>query len=788
MKKKKDMKDDHNEETEEIKKAKEEFQLKQKELESKMINGLLQYVREGTMPQSVPTSFMDCYDIIYKFTDQQIGDDIVKYHNDKILKAVIECYEKLKNLTGLDFIDTFISCTEKLNTLIYHMSRIFQYVSNNHLRGQDEKDNTRTYKQDDISEFSMDIYKKDFFNKLKTKVFNALNEILIRDERNGNMEHRLKINSIMKTITFLDYEKPKIVKSSATKMIWEETIKEADKKNTEIAYQNEWYHEYFKKETIKYIKNKSERDIKNNSAPEYVKCALKYINDEYERENVYINIKFHDDINNINYEHLIKNNMNQIAEMDTGIKNMFQIRKKDELNEVFKLFTLYPESLKLIQKSFREYIKERLTAIYNDKELSKDPKKFIPTLISLKKEMDEFVVLCFENHPDFQDQENKEFSLLMSKDFYPKQLANYTDFCMRSGFKGKSQEDIESTLNDIMSLFKNINSKLVFKIDSEKKMSDRLIKGSSLSINAEKAFISRLKQENGVTYVSKMNEMINDLDKNKTEIEGYKMTKSKGVPNGIKFNVQIISQSAWDISNSNMEKIEITPLLESCRKDFQDFYLKRHQQAKLIWCLSLSKLEIQFLYLKNKNISISTLPQYLALIYLENKQKLSLQKISELMGCNVQKVINDIRGLIFNKTFNPKGQIDKGVILANIDPDKKEFKPETEISINKNFSVVHQRFNTFPLPQKKSAAEIQATEVEEAQITKRYQDNILQATLTRIMKSRIGTKTSHVWLVNESAKQIDLFKAQPQQIKENIEKLIEKNIIKRDGGNYDYIA
>ena len=788
MKKKKDMKDDHNEETEEIKKAKEEFQLKQKELESKMINGLLQYVREGTMPQSVPTSFMDCYDIIYKFTDQQIGDDIVKYHNDKILKAVIECYEKLKNLTGLDFIDTFISCTEKLNTLIYHMSRIFQYVSNNHLRGQDEKDNTRTYKQDDISEFSMDIYKKDFFNKLKTKVFNALNEILIRDERNGNMEHRLKINSIMKTITFLDYEKPKIVKSSATKMIWEETIKEADKKNTEIAYQNEWYHEYFKKETIKYIKNKSERDIKNNSAPEYVKCALKYINDEYERENVYINIKFHDDINNINYEHLIKNNMNQIAEMDTGIKNMFQIRKKDELNEVFKLFTLYPESLKLIQKSFREYIKERLTAIYNDKELSKDPKKFIPTLISLKKEMDEFVVLCFENHPDFQDQENKEFSLLMSKDFYPKQLANYTDFCMRSGFKGKSQEDIESTLNDIMSLFKNINSKLVFKIDSEKKMSDRLIKGSSLSINAEKAFISRLKQENGVTYVSKMNEMINDLDKNKTEIEGYKMTKSKGVPNGIKFNVQIISQSAWDISNSNMEKIEITPLLESCRKDFQEFYLKRHQQAKLIWCLSLSKLEIQFLYLKNKNISISTLPQYLALIYLENKQKLSLQKISELMGCNVQKVINDIRGLIFNKTFNPKGQIDKGVILANIDPDKKEFKPETEISINKNFSVVHQRFNTFPLPQKKSAAEIQATEVEEAQITKRYQDNILQATLTRIMKSRIGTKTSHVWLVNESAKQIDLFKAQPQQIKENIEKLIEKNIIKRDGGNYDYIA
>ena len=39
--------------------------------------------------------------------------------------------------------------------------------------------------------------------------------------------------------------------------------------------------------------------------------------------------------------------------------------------------------------------------------------------------MDEFVVLCFDNHPDFQDQENKEFYQLMSKDIYPKQLANY---------------------------------------------------------------------------------------------------------------------------------------------------------------------------------------------------------------------------------------------------------------------------------------------------------------------------------------------------------------------------
>ena len=95
------------------------------------------------------------------------------------------------------------------------------------------------------------------------------------------------------------------------------------------------------------------------------------------------------------------------------------------------------------------------------------------------------------------------------------------------------------------------------------------------------------------------------------------------------------------------------------------------------------------------------------------------------------------------------------------------------------------------MKKKKSAEEIKKEEIEENKIIKRYKSNILQATLTRIMKNRIGQKTTHLWLVEETAKQIDLFNAQPQQIKENIEKLIEKNIIKRaeeDRTCYEYIA
>ena len=763
----------------------EEFEKSKKEMENIMINSLLLYVKDGTIPKGNNSTHMTCYNTIYNFTDSGYGDELLNFHNSKIEEAANGCYERIKNLSGFDFIDSFIDCNNKLNSLIFSMSRIFLYTSNNHLKGTDDKNNNRKYQEDDVSEFSMKIYKENFFNKLKNKIFSSLNEILIRDERNGNNEFRIKLISIMKTLQCMDYNKPRIFKISETSKNWQE--EEKDTAKIKLDYQGEWFN-YFQSETIKYIRNKAERDIKNNSAPEYVKCELKYLDEEDERLDSYVYGGYHARIKEINYEYLIKNNAQQIVDMDTGINNMFKTKKKDELNEVYQLFSFYPECLKLIQSSFRAYIKERLLALYNDKEFSKDPKKFVPALIDLKKEMDEIVVLCFANDNDFQDQENKEFSVLMSKDHYPKQLANYADFCMRNGFKGKSEEEIEGTLNDIISIFKNINSKLVFQSETEKKMSDRLIKGLSINMNAEKMLISKLKQENGVTYVSKMNEMISDLEKNKAEYEGYKLSKSHGAPGGIKFNIQVISQSAWDINKSNMEKIEVPLFLQNCIDDFQSFYLGRHQQTKLIWCLSLSRIEIQYLYLQNKNISTSTLPQFLALYYLEQKGNLKLETIATLLGCNVKKVIYDIRGLIFNPSFNPKGTTDKGVILSNIDEKTKEFKPSTEISINRKFSVNRQKFNTLPLPQKKTADEIKASEMEEAQIIKKYQDNILQATVTRIMKSRIGQETSHVWLVGEASKQVDLFKAQPQQIKENIEKLIEKNIIKRKGASYEYIA
>jgi cullin 3 len=770
-------------------KVKKDFLEVKKEVEDEMINKILNYLRTGSMECLVnnkPGSYMTAYTSTQTFAD--LGDEqsekLFTYFKNKITSFIEDCSHYLANVSNSYLIEEFIKNTTKTNFLSYWMIRVFCYLDRFYTKAKIKASLGKTAKI---------IYITNFFDNFRKNIFIEVNKLILEDRR-GNRESRHQIKAVMKIIKDLDLQFPKIFKEN-NRILWEE---EKDEKgellNKDLNYtpiQDDWYNNYFESETTKFATEKGNTDIQSMSAPEYILSQLKYLDEEYERESEFINQKFHVHINKINYKCLIGNHMRTIADMDTGINKMLETKNTEQLEKLYKLFKLYPESLKEITEKFQPYIKARGNAIYENKELSKDPKKFIPELINLKKEMDKLVIDCFENNTDFQDVKNKAFSLFMKKDVYAKQLSNYADFCMRSGFKGKTQEEIDRTLNDIIDLFKCLNAKLVFQNESNKKMSERLIKKQSLSTLSERSLITKLKQEAGVTYVSKMQEMMNDLDKNKTETENYKLSAHKGAPNGIKLDITVISQSAWEISKKAMEKIELPKFLQYCIDDFETYYVKKHQGQKLLWCLGLSKIEIEYLYLKNKNISISTLPQLLSLLHLEKEGKLSIGKIAELCGCQISTIINDIQGLVFNPSFNPHGQADKGIIIGNFNAQTKEFKESDEISINRNFVSSRVKIQTLPLAQKKSASEVKQAEIEEAQIIKKYQDNILQATLTRIMKSKIGQETTHVWLVNEAAKQIDLFKAQPQQIKENIEKLIEKNVIKRNEKNrtcYDYIA
>ena len=625
-----------------------------KDIEKKLNDNLLKYLKVGDFPETNKDLRMDVYNFVQNWGNKdEEAEDLYKFFNKVIREYSKEFANQLKEKSNIEIIDALIERSDRMDFLIKFMTHAFSYLNFYYIKFK---------KCPRLEESALKIYREQYFMSFQQEITVEVNKLL-KEDRDGRHEHRNKIKKVLYIMKIMDLPNPDLEREKNA-IIWinkenpENVNEKAEPPKTPV--QDYWYN-YFEKDTEHFVVNKAKKDIQNRSTPEYVLEELKFLDEEHERQKELINPIFLERLNAVIYKEIIGKYMVDLVDMDTGVKNMLENNKDGELKNLYSLFKYYEPSLHEISRIFRAYIEKRGNALRSNKEIFKDPKKMVPQLIDLQKEINTLVLDCFKNNGILQKAKNKAFNEFMKSDYYSKQLAYYLDYCMRSGFKGKSQEVVERTLDDIIALFKNLNTKYVFQQETEKKMSDRLIKDSTLSINNEKIFISKLKQESDISLVSKMSGMMSDLETNKKESEAYKNSRSKGQPNGIKFLVQVISNNAWEVGKKHMLDIDLPPLFQTCIDDFEEYYTKKYQEQKLIWHLDFSKLEIQYLYLKNKNISVSTLPQILILLKLEKLGKASIKKIAEEYKCSTEIIKDNIVGLIYNINFNPKCDNSKGV-------------------------------------------------------------------------------------------------------------------------------
>lgn len=191
----------------------------------------------------------------------------------------------------------------------------------------------------------------------------------------------------------------------------------------------------------------------------------------------------------------------------------------------------------------------------------------------------------------------------------------------------------------------------------------------------------------------------------------------------------------------------------------------------------------------------STLLQYIILIYLEKKSnidesaKISISSISLYFGIDISIILNELNGMVFNN-FNKLGKITDGLILVDCLDNK--ITEENSVSINRNFSNSNIKFSIIPVVSvKKTKDQMDIDRENDEKMKQRYEDQMLDATITRIMKGRIGKETCHSFLIHEVQRQIELFLPKVEHIKSRIERLIEGNFIRRTNGfadMYEYIS
>ena len=208
----------------------------------------------------------------------------------------------------------------------------------------------------------------------------------------------------MRILNDMDISEPKVIKEN-NKIIW--VIKEyynSDKTDDNI-YKKEWYEKYFKEETIQFVKEKAEKEIKEKTVFEFILSQLKYLEEEKERQKDYINEKYHDIINKVNYQYLLEN-VEQLVKKE-GIAYMFENRKKDELKKAYELFKLYEPSLNILKEAFISFVKKKYEELKEKKEGKEGEAKDGEELNNFKNDVENLISECFGNNTLFQEEKNK---------------------------------------------------------------------------------------------------------------------------------------------------------------------------------------------------------------------------------------------------------------------------------------------------------------------------------------------------------------------------------------------
>ena len=97
-----------------------------KSIENLMIKDILEYLRDGNLPNKDSSSFIKAYSLAKELIDKSKmhSEKVYKHYKKIISDFVNECKKKIDN--DSDIISSFILYTKKIEFLIYWMNKIFE--------------------------------------------------------------------------------------------------------------------------------------------------------------------------------------------------------------------------------------------------------------------------------------------------------------------------------------------------------------------------------------------------------------------------------------------------------------------------------------------------------------------------------------------------------------------------------------------------------------------------------------------------------------------------------------
>ncbi|XP_022727593.1 cullin-1 isoform X6 [Durio zibethinus] len=478
---------------------------------------------------------------------------------------------------------------------------------------------------------------------------------------------------------------------------------------------------------------------------------------------------------------------NRLLEKEhSGCRALLRDDKLEDLSSKYWLYCKIPQGLDPVANIFKQHITAEGTALVEQAEdaasnqASNAPgvqeQVLIRKIIELHDKYMEYVTRCFQNHTLFHKALKEAFEVFCNKTVSGSSsaelLATFCDNILKKGGSEKlSDEAIEETLEKVVKLFAYISDKDLFAEFYRKKLARRLLFDRSANDDHERSILTKLKEQCGGQFTSKMEGMVTDLTlarENQASFEDYLRNNPAAHP-GIDLTVTVLTTGFWPSYKSF--DLNLPAEMVKCVEVFKGFYETETKHRKLTWIYSLGTCHINGKF-EEKTIELIVSTYQAAVLLLFNaSDRLSYSEIMAQLNLTHDDLVRLLHSLACAKYK-----------ILSKEPNTKTISQSDYFEFNSKFTDKLRRIK-IPLPPVDERKKV----VEDVDKDRRY---AIDAAIVRIMKSR--KVLGHQQLVSECVEQLSrMFKPDIKAIKKRMEDLITRDYLERDKDNpnlFRYLA
>uniref|UniRef100_A0A158Q724 Cullin-4 n=1 Tax=Elaeophora elaphi TaxID=1147741 RepID=A0A158Q724_9BILA len=504
--------------------------------------------------------------------------------------------------------------------------------------------------------------------------------------------------------------------------------------------------------------------------PVYLRHVKKRLEEETNRVDYYLDFTTKKSLLAITERCLISDHMDSF--INKGLDEMLLENKCDDLSLMYNMVSRTKHGLLILKNVFASYVKKVGKALVMD--VNRD-KTLVADLLTMKRQLDNVVDSCFQRNEKFIQAEKDAFDYFINtRPNKPAELvAKFMDSKLRSGNKEATEEEMENLMDEVIVLFRFIQGKDVFEAFYKKDLAKRLLLGKSASVDAEKSMLSKLKQECGAAFTTRLEGMFKDMEVSKDLGVSFKQYMEHGgrdrvlkhSTNQIEFNVNVLTMGHWP-TYEYME-VAIPPNLAEYQENFQNFYFSKHSGRKLQWQHSLAQLLLRAQFNVVKELQV-TMFQALVLLLFNDKLEWTYEEIQSATKIEKNELERTMQSLACGR-----------LRVLKKAPRGKDIKANDLFVFNPECNEKLYRIRISQVQMKETAVERAQTEEEIFQ-DRQYQ---IDAAIVRVMKTR--KSLAHQLLISELFNQLR-FPVKPVDLKKRIESLIEREYMCRDKDDSNY--